>query len=182
MLKFTPIGLFTMLLLFVSNCTLSAQDRGNQKPAKDQPASVPASSGDTIFIEQANGEVLMKVIDRTAQGTQTTRPRKLYMEPGMDLQPKFPGGEDALRQFISDNLQYPADDKKRRKEGKIVVEFQVDEEGRVSEAKTYSRGTCTQAMEAEAQRVIRLMPSWKPALKAGQPVKTTMYLPVQFSL
>lgn len=182
MLKFTQFGLFTTLLLVVCNGTLSAQNRGKQQPATNHPAAVSASAGDTIFIEQPNGDVLMKVIDRTAQGTQNTQPRKLYTEPGMDLQPKFPGGEEALRHFISDNLQYPSNDKKLRKEGKMVVEFQLDEEGRVTEAKTYSKGTCTKAMETEALRVIRMMPNWKPALQGGNPVKTTMYLPVQFSL
>ena len=176
--------LFTLLFLLLAFSTsLMAQSgQGVPKPQKLSNTSVTESRFDTVLVEQPNGDVQMRIMERKPNGTRSGTDRTLSSNPSPDLQPKFPGGDEAMTQFISDNLQYPSEDKRKGVSGKVVVEFQLDEEGRVAEAKAMSGSTGTKAMEAEALRVIKLMPNWKPALQGGNPIKTTMYLPIYFNL
>ena len=51
----------------------------------------------------------------------------------VEQMPEFPGGETALRAFLANNVRYPARERRRNIQGKVVVRFVVDEEGAVKD-------------------------------------------------
>ncbi len=98
----------------------------------------------------------------------------------VDRYPGFPGGNDALHEFLGNNLDYPEDARRIGIEGKVYVTFVVDELGNVVNVKVPRPigGGC----DEEAIRVVEMMPRWEPGLLKGKPVKVTYQLPIIFRL
>ncbi|WP_299583534.1 M56 family metallopeptidase [uncultured Sunxiuqinia sp.] len=94
--------------------------------------------------------------------------------------PEFPGGEKALRQWISSHVQYPEEVKAKGIEEKIYVNFIVASDGEIIHPKIV-RGV-NPALKAEALRVISQMPDWTPGKQRGQAVAVSYTQPVYFSL
>lgn len=96
------------------------------------------------------------------------------------VMPEFPGGQNALLQFLKENIKYPEQEKKNGVEGRVVVRFMVSETGEVLHAvvvKSVSPG-----LDAEALRVVSRLPEFKPGTQNGVPVQTYFTLPVLFKL
>ena len=116
--------------------------------------------------------------DPTMNGTVVSDPHPVstYVEE----MPQFPGGEQALMQFLSDNIQYPKKEARQGIQGKAVVRFVVNEDGMLSDfAIARSLGG---AFDREVLRVVQLMPDWIPGKQNGEAVKVYFMLPVSFKL
>jgi len=94
--------------------------------------------------------------------------------------PEFPGGEVALRQYIANAISYPDIAKKNRIQGKVFVNFVVEKDGSVSNAKI-ARGV-DPALDAEALRIISTLPKWKSGKQKGAIVRVSYTVPVNFKL
>ena len=94
--------------------------------------------------------------------------------------PEFPGGEMALRSFISSTIKYPEDAIKEGILGKVYVTFTVKPDGTVGDAKI-ARGVHP-LLNDEAIRVVNSMPAWKPGKQGGEAVSVSYTVPVQFAL
>ena len=94
--------------------------------------------------------------------------------------PEFPGGTDSLIAFIQRNLHYPDEAKLNKIEGKVFITFIIEVDGSVSNIKVLRDigGGCG----AEAVRVVKLMPKWKPGRQRGKAVRTQFNLPIHFVL
>lgn len=101
-----------------------------------------------------------------------------------ETMPEYPGGQSALFQFLNDNLKYPEAAQAMKAEGTVYVKFLVNEDGSLSNiAPYYGNGNHErQELEAEAARIVSIMPKWKPAVKNGKVVKKEMILPFKFKL
>lgn len=97
-----------------------------------------------------------------------------------ETSPEFPGGERALYDYLGDEVDYPRTDVTAGNEGRVIVGFVVLEDGTVAEAKVL-RGVST-TLDAEALRVVRAMPKWKPGKFRGKAVKVRFNLPIMFKL
>lgn len=95
----------------------------------------------------------------------------------VDILAEFPGD---VREYLAGRLNYPDQAREAGIEGRVVVQFIVDEEGAISGAKVMRSigGGC----DEEALRVIRAMPRWKPAKLNGRVVKSFFSLLIKFSL
>ena len=91
--------------------------------------------------------------------------------------PEFPGGTQALFNFIRENLQYPNND--TCVTGRVVAQFTVKEDGSIENARVI-RGIHPD-FDKEALRVINMMPKWKPGTKQGEVVDTEYTVPIMFS-
>jgi len=69
--------------------------------------------------------------------------------------PTYPGGQKALKKFIAENLQYPAEALAAKVEGTVRVEYQVNDKGQVISAKATSGPGY--GCEEEALRIVRLL-------------------------
>jgi TonB family protein len=94
--------------------------------------------------------------------------------------PEFPGGEKAMMSWIGSNTKYPAEAVKEKITGLVVVSFTVSSTGKVQNVKAVR--SVSPALDAEAVRVIKSMPDWKPGRQKGQPVDIKYMVPVEFKL
>ncbi|MDP2890294.1 MAG: energy transducer TonB [Bacteroidota bacterium] len=94
--------------------------------------------------------------------------------------PEFPGGYQALLNFLSQNIRYPSIAAESGITGKVTVNFVVNKDGSISDA-TILRGV-DQALDKEALRVINSLPKWKPGKQAGKPVRVSFSVPINFKL
>lgn len=99
---------------------------------------------------------------------------------GVEVMPQFPEGEKALLAFISNNLQYPISDARRGIQGRVTVRFVVNKVGEVCDV-TVIRGL-SPGCDAEAVRVIKMMPNWIPGRQKGNPVSVYYTLPIVYKL
>ncbi|HOO83449.1 MAG TPA: energy transducer TonB [Prolixibacteraceae bacterium] len=94
--------------------------------------------------------------------------------------PEFPGGELALRQWISNNVKYPVIAAENGVQGKVYVTFVVDRDGSVTNARI-ARGV-DPSLDQEALRVVNNLPKWKPGKQRGKPVRVSYTVPINFQL
>lgn len=92
--------------------------------------------------------------------------------------PTFPGGEEELVKFLSQNVKYPSISEKNNVQGTVYVRFVVEVDGSLSNINIL-RGL-DEHIDAEVFRVISTMPKWKPGTQAGKPVRVYMHIPVKF--
>jgi TonB family protein len=93
--------------------------------------------------------------------------------------PEFPGGPDAINTFIKANVQYPEKAIESGISGKVFVNFMVTKTGKVENVKVIR--SLQPLLDAEAVRVIKLMPDWKPGTQNGEKVDVKYSLQVSFS-
>lgn len=99
---------------------------------------------------------------------------------GVDQMPQFPGGQEALSKFISDNLNYPKTASDKGIEGRVTVRFIVLRNGRVSNVEVL--GSLNPACDKEAVRVVKMMPKWTPGKEQGEDVSVFYTLPILYQL
>lgn len=93
---------------------------------------------------------------------------------------EFPGGFDALGNYIATSIVYPEQAKADEVEGRVFVQFIVEPDGSVGDV-TLFRGIGS-GCDEEAMRVIKTMPQWKPAQFKGKPVRSRFQIPINFVL
>jgi len=101
-----------------------------------------------------------------------------YAVSELDSQPEFPNGNDGLVKYLSENINYPKKALKKNIMGKVYVQFVIDKTGKVTDVVAV-RGV-DKSLDKEAVRVIKAMPSWKPGMKDGAPVKVKYTIPINF--
>lgn len=92
--------------------------------------------------------------------------------------PDFPGGEVAMKAFFEENLKFPTSANGKKIEGKVVCNFVVDKEGNIRDSRIV-RGF-NKECDAEALRVINLMPKWTPGTQNGKLVNVSYSIPIFF--
>ncbi len=110
-----------------------------------------------------------------------TEETPLYTEAEKMPEPK--GGLAALYKVISENLQYPAEVRKRGIQGKVFVRFVVTAQGKIESVEVLKG--LDPALDKEAVRIIKLseeQPGWKPGQEQGEHVDVQLVQPVWFKL
>ena len=95
-----------------------------------------------------------------------------------DVPPQFPGGATALSAFFQQNVKYPEAARVSKVTGNVLTRFTIEADGRVANPQV-TQGLSPEC-DAEALRVIGLLPPWQPATRKGQPVAIQVQLPVPF--
>ncbi len=99
---------------------------------------------------------------------------------GVEVMPQFPGGDDALLQFIRDNLRYPEKAAEVGIDGRVTMRFTILATGELTDIKVV-RGL-DPLLDAEAVRVIKIMPNWIPGRQNGKNVPVYITLPIVYKL
>ena len=94
--------------------------------------------------------------------------------------PEFPGGMVEFMKWITKNLRYPKAAQQQKIQGKVMVAFIIGKDGTVSEIKVTKK--VHPLLDAEALRVMKMMPKWKPGEDKGKPCLTYFCIPVNFVL
>lgn len=94
--------------------------------------------------------------------------------------PHFPGGNQALQEYLASNIHYPKKAKEEGISGTVWVRFTVDENGTIKnvvlDKELYA------PLDREALRVISSMPDWEPGTQRGKAVPVELLIPVEFKL
>jgi protein TonB len=98
----------------------------------------------------------------------------------VEQMPEFPGGAAAMQAFIEANLDYPQAAKAKDIQGRVIVRFAVERDGRITEVEAVRK--LDPECDKEAVRMVKTMPKWKPGKQNGQAVPVYMNLPVSFKL
>ena len=94
--------------------------------------------------------------------------------------PEFPGGMGECMKWLGQNIKYPADAKEKGVQGRVIVQFVVEKDGTIVNAKVV-RGVDPD-LDAEALRVVNQSPKWKPGKQKGEAVRVKYTLPIMFKL
>ena len=99
----------------------------------------------------------------------------------VEQMPEFPGGGmSAALEYIQKNMQYPESAKENGTQGRVTVQFVIDKAGNVTEPKVLR--PVDKELDAEAIRLVKSMPKWKPGMQKGQAVAVKFTMPVLFRL
>lgn len=118
-----------------------------------------------------------KPVEDPGTGTITTSGPSQPDFVAEEKDPQFPGGQEALKQFLARNLGSPGDLEEGEK--KVVkVKFKVEKDGSVTALEIVSSGG--NDFDREVVRVCKKMPRWIPAVQNGINVPVSYVLPVTF--
>ncbi|MDD4822477.1 MAG: TonB family protein [Bacteroidales bacterium] len=160
------------------------------------PPPPPTIARDVITLVDNDVDITEVKIQETESNEETKvdirsfNPNETYGEgeyvdeeiPMIDIQvpPKFPGGDAALMQWLNRNIQYPKAAKNRGEKGRVTISFVIDKNGRVINGRI-EKGVSAE-LDAEALRILTIMPDWEPGKQNNKPVKVRYILPVTFRL
>lgn len=150
----------------MTSCTNSAKGT-NQEVANDSTSSEDFLLGDVVPV--SNEDTIEPLSENDT----------LEIAPVM---PEFPGGQQALIQFLTTKIDYPnLGMEGNGTQGRVIIQFIVDKEGNVVNPKVVR--SVDPYLDKEALRVINLMPKWKPGeLADGTKVAVKFTVPVMFRL
>lgn len=106
--------------------------------------------------------------------------KRTLVYTAVEQMPRYPGGEAEMMRFIGEHVIYPKEAMDANEEGRVVVKFVIDAEGKVTDP-VVMRGV-SPSLDAEALRVVGEMPRWEPGRANGEAVSTQYVLPVAFKL
>ena len=157
-IKYALFAIPAFALLLAGNISCSSEatktDDVKEKAATEKPevVEIPAEKADT------KDEVFMVV----------------------EQMPEFPGGIQELMSFLSKNTKYPASAMAKNVQGRVIVQFVVEKDGTPTEFKVIR--SVDPDLDAEALRVMKEMPKWKPGMQRGQVVRVKYTVPVTFRI
>ena len=123
--------------------------------------------------------------------------------------PEFPGGQQALFNYLIENVKYPVIAQENGIMGRVVCQFVVNREGSIVDVEVVRssgvdvlkedtvhscaidsldekavaiRSQCIDALDKEAVRVVKSMPKWKPGKQRGKAVCVKYTVPINFKL
>ena len=131
------------------------------------------SPNDTITISNLPGQ----------DETNPLSPERIWAEAYdlVDEMPQFPGGNEALRNYLSTELRYPQSAAEKGIEGKVIIRFIVLSDGRIGPVRVDDSALkADPELEKEAVRLIAGMPRWTPGRHNGKEVAVKCVIPVEF--
>ena len=153
-LMFIPI---TALLILFSNCAnMESEDKATK-----------------------NEEVEVKAIPEVVKNDTLTATANDAFDVVEEM-PEFPGGMEALMTFLSRNIKYPSDAQNKGVQGRVVIQFVVNTDGKIEDAHVVR--SVQSELDKEALRVINSMPNWKPGKQKGEVVRVKYTVPIAFRL
>ena len=155
------------------------------------PAAPPIAETLTIVEDDADvEETTIATSEETNQAVEIKYVPVAVEEEGPEEQtifevveqmPEFPnGGMAGLMQYLSKNIKYPTIAQENGTQGRVTVQFVVNRDGSIVDAKVL-RGV-DPYLDKEAIRVISSMPKWKPGMQRGKAVRVKYTVPVMFRL
>lgn len=167
--------------------TASPQERTtvlteNIKVTEEIPSEIDNTSIPTPLIEQEVTEDMTNEKETDEQtppnvAEQAEEPIQFRI---VEQYPEFPGGMTEYMKWLTRNLRYPDIARSQQIQGKVVVQFIVNQDGTIADAKVVK--SVNPHLDREAMRVIRMMPSWKPGIQDNKPCKTMVAVPIVFKL
>ena len=98
----------------------------------------------------------------------------------VEQMPEFPGGQTELMKYLQQSVKYPKEAQEKGLQGRVIVSFIVDTDGSVEKPEVVR--SVDPQLDAEALRVVKMMPKWQPGKQNGKVVRVKYHFPVTFRL
>lgn len=98
----------------------------------------------------------------------------------VEVMPQFPGGPQALFEYLSKNIKYPVVAEENGVQGRVIVTFVVERDGSITDVQVVK--SVDPSLDREAMRVVKSMPNWIPGKQNGAAVRVKYTVPVTFRL
>lgn len=98
----------------------------------------------------------------------------------VEKNPEYPGGIQALYDFLGKKIVYPSGAKEAGIQGRVICQFVVNKDGSIVDI-VVVKGV-DRDLDEEAIRVIKLMPKWSPGQQSGKTVRVKYTLPIVFKI
>ena len=92
----------------------------------------------------------------------------------------FPGGRNKFDQYLMKNIRYSARAIKANIQGKVLLNFVIEKDGRIDAVKIVK--SLSPELDAEAVRVLKNSPKWRPTRNCGKPERTSYSIPIVFQI
>lgn len=136
-------------------------------------------SQDASQTEDAKEEVVAPVSPEAKEApADSTAKEEVFMVA--EQMPEFPGGMKEMLKFLQENVKYPENAMKNNVQGRVIVQFVIEKDGTPTEFKVLR--SVDPDLDAEALRVMKAMPKWKPGMQKGQVVRVKFTVPVSFKI
>lgn len=140
------------------------------------------NDGKTLLVKMENGvvnaeEVVVVGYDFEKHKTREQETDKDVYEVVEEM-PEFVDG--TLGKFLGRNVKYPVEAQEKKIQGKVVVQFIIEKTGKITGIKVIN--SVHPSLDAEAIRVIKSMPDWKPGKQRGEAVRVAYSVPINFRL
>lgn len=149
-----------------------------EKQIKEVRLTSDADSGPQLTVVSQSSE---SASQKAPQHNTTSEPQnteEVFMV--VEQMPEFPGGMSACLKFLADHVAYPKEAAEKKIQGRVIVQFVVMKDGFIANSRVIR--SVDPLLDAEALRVIGLMPKWKPGTQRGQAVNVKFTMPVTFRL
>jgi len=98
-----------------------------------------------------------------------------------EVMPKFMGGDlNKFRNWVQMHIKYPKVAQEQVIQGRVIAEFIIEKDGKVSFSKIIE--SPHESLSAEVEGAIRLSPNWTPGANGGKSVRVKMHIPVNFAI
>ena len=169
-------------LCIVDGKEVSAEEFKNLNPDDIDHINVLKSEAATSLwgSKGANGVVEIttkKAAAAKAEGTDNSDTKQDVFQV-VEKMPEFEGGVENMMKFLQQNIKYPEEAKKNGTQGRVIVQFVVEKDGSITDAKVVRN--VSPELDAEALRVVESMPKWIPGEQRGEKVRVQFTLPVMF--
>ena len=174
-IRVSYVGLQTQSVVVKDNSELVVWMRDDVQSMEEMIVYAPERTEDA---EKENGVVVFDMPIKEVQKTEEPQEEVIFRI--VEEMPQFPGGKQKAMEFIANHIKYPEVAQKARIEGRVIVQFVVGRDGSISDVQTVSG--ISPELDAEAMRVVGLMPKWIPGKQRNKAVTVKYTMPITFRL
>lgn len=167
-----------------SNSTDNSGDYFNNEASKDnlalnQDQVLDSDSNDSgKSVSDSNPESTMALTAVISSAAGEEKPKDVYVQ--VEEMAEFPGGMKGLMTFLSQNIRYPESAMRHEIQGRVIIKFIITKDGTVENPEVV-KGV-DRDLDAEAVRVVKMLPKWTPAKVNNVAVDSYFTLPVAFKI
>lgn len=171
-------------LLFLAAAMMCASFSFAANTTKKKKSSIKKGNSTPLTLTRSDNASLTSLssapTDTTSEMRNLSLSDMIYVNLEEADKASFPGGAASLKAYLDKNIYYPREAAENGSMGSIKVVFVVEKDGTLTDIKVAS--PVDASLDAEALRVVKGMPKWKPGMKDGQPVRSMSEVVVDFIL
>lgn len=175
--------LVTLCLLFVFAFNANAQTKTTPKKSTPKKATVvkktaPSVNNSYDSIKEAPHVSNPEIPSVVEPPKPENKKEKIY--EFTEIEAEYPGGDDALLQYLSTQMHYPDSARNNNIQGRVVLSFVVCADGKLCDVNVIR--SVHPVLDEEAVRAVKAMKNWTPGKQDGKPVSSYFSLPIVFQL
>lgn len=155
----------------------AAKDAASAEPSTATNPAPKSATNSTVAKRKAKWSIKMPA----SSGMAKMEKDKDGVYNFAETMPEFPGGQNALDNYVNNNIDFPQQAIDDNTSGTIKVAFVIDEKGKVMKAHIIGN-KLGNGLDEQALKVVSNMPTWKPGKVNGKNVKTRLELPIAFQV